>query len=178
MNSIEIVLKPIGIVRSEIKEQSHRPDGIPFKEKLKHIKNERDRARTLISEIEINPELTELLDGIEGYSHLMILYWAHKVPEGHRKLTKVHPMGLKEIPQKGVFATCSPARPNPILLTAVKLISKHGNILKVQGLDAIDGSPVIDIKPYVQSYHGAENPQRPQWIEDIHQQIDHEGDMS
>jgi len=165
----DIVLKPVGIIRSEIKEPVLRSDkdGITLKEKLKNVRAERDKIRTLISEIEIEPSLTELLDDIEGHSHLNILYWAHKVPPESRKLTKVHPMGLKEVPRKGIFATCSPARPNPVLLTAVKLIERKGNILKVQGLEAVDGSPVIDIKPYVRGYHSAENPKSPEWLEKI-----------
>jgi len=170
----EIVLKPVGIIRSEIKEPVLRADsnGITLKEKIRHVRAERDRIRTLISEIEIDPALTELLDDIEGYSHLMILYWAHKVPEESRTVRRVHPMGLKDIPKKGIFATCSPARPNPVLLTAVKLVERRGNILKVQGLEAIDGSPVIDIKPYVEGYHNAENPTRPEWMEKIHAMLE------
>ncbi len=176
MNFSEIVLKPVGIIRSEIKAPVLCSDseGITLKEKLKYVRAERDKIRTLISEIEIDPSLTELLDDIEGYSHLNILYWAHKVPAESRKLTKVHPMGLKDVPKKGIFATCSPARPNPVLLTAVKLIEQKGNILKVQGLEAVDGSPVIDIKPYVQAYHGAENPRRPEWMEKIHAMLEDE----
>ena len=57
-------------------------------------------------------------------------------------------MGGKDLPEKGIFATCSPARPNPVCLTAVPLLERRGNLLKVKGLDAVDGSPVVDIKPY------------------------------
>ncbi len=174
MNFSDIVLKPVGIIRSGIKESVLRSEseGITLKEKLKNVKAERDKIRTMISEIEIDPSLAELLEDIEGHSHLMILYWAHKVPAESRRLTKVHPMGLKEFPKRGIFATCSPARPNPVLLTAVKLLERKGNILKVQGLEAIDGSPVIDIKPYVQGYHGAENPNSPEWMEKIRKELE------
>ncbi len=167
MTFSEIIIKPIGVIRSEIKEPVLRSDskGITLKEKLKNVRVERDKIRTMTSEIIIDPSLAELLDDIDGHSHVLILFWAHEAPEESRNLTKVHPMGLKEIPKKGIFATCSPARPNPILLTAVKLLERNGNILKVQGLEAIDGSPVIDIKPYVQAYHGAENPKSPEWME-------------
>jgi tRNA-Thr(GGU) m(6)t(6)A37 methyltransferase TsaA len=169
----EIVLKPVGVVRSEIKEPVLRADsnGITLKEKLINVKAEQDKIRAMISEIVIEPSLTELLDDIEGYSHLMILYWAHKVPAESREITKVHPMGLKEIPKKGIFATCSPARPNPVLLTAVKLVEHKGNVIRVEGLEAIDGSPVIDIKPYVRGYHSAENPISPEWMEKIHKEF-------
>ncbi len=170
----EIILKPIGFIRSGIKEPTLRSDkdGITLKEKLRHVKAERDKIRNMSSEIVIDPALAELLDDIDGYSHILVLFWAHKVPPESRKLTKVHPMGLKEMPKRGIFATCSPARPNPVLVTAVKLLERNGNILKVQGLEAIDGTPVIDIKPYVQGYHSAENPTTPEWIEKIHAMLE------
>ncbi|OQX25802.1 MAG: tRNA (N6-threonylcarbamoyladenosine(37)-N6)-methyltransferase TrmO [Desulfobacteraceae bacterium IS3] len=170
----EIVLKPVGIIRSEIREPVLRSDkdGITLKEKLKHVRAERDKIRTMISEIVIDPALEEILEGIEEYSHIQVLFWAHKVPPESRKLTQVHPMGLKEMPKRGIFATCSPARPNPVLLTAVKLLERNANILKVQGLEAIDGTPVIDIKPYVKGYHCAENPKSPEWMEKIHAMLE------
>jgi tRNA-Thr(GGU) m(6)t(6)A37 methyltransferase TsaA len=173
MNISEIVLKPVGVIKSEIKEPVLRADseGITLNEKLEHVKTEQNKIRTMVSVIVVNPFLEELLDDIEGYSHLMVLYWAHKVPAESRNLTRVHPMGLKEIPQKGIFATCSPARPNPVLVTVVRLLERDENILKVQGLEAIDGSPVIDIKPFVQGYHGADNPNTPEWMEKIHKML-------
>ena len=166
----EIILKPVGVIRSDIKEPILRSDGegITLKEKLKNVVAERDKIRDMISEIVIDPASAELLDGIDGYSHVLILFWAHETPGESRNLTRVHPMGLKEIPKKGIFATCSPARPNPVLVTAVKLLERKDNVLKVQGLEAIDGSPVIDIKPYVQSYHGVQNSTTPEWMEKIH----------
>lgn len=176
MDTQEIILKPVGMVRSEIKEPTLRTDsnGIALKDKIETIRAERDRLRNLVSIIEIEPELEDLLEGIEGHSHLILLYWAHKITPESRKLTKVHPMGLKDIPKKGIFATCSPARPNPILVTTVRLLEREGNCLKVQGLEAIDGSPVIDIKPFAKGYHNAENPVSPEWMEDIHKCL--EGD--
>lgn len=174
MDFPEIVLKPVGFVRSEIKEPGLKSgkDGITLQEKISNVKIEHAKIKNLISEIVIDPSLSELLDDIDGYSHIVILFWAHKVPQESRKIRKVHPMGLKEIPQKGIFATCSPARPNPVLMTAVKLLERNGNILKVQGLEAIDNTPVIDIKPYVQGYHRVESPTRPEWMENIHKMVE------
>ena len=174
MNFSEIVLKPVGVIRSEIKEPGLRPEseGITLKEKLKHVRTQRDKIRSMTSEIVIDPSLEELLDDIDGHSHLMVLYWAHKIPSESRKLTKVHPMGLKEMPKRGIFATCSPARPNPVLVTVVRLLERDKNILKVQGLEAIDGSPVIDIKPYVRGYHDAEKPNAPEWMENIRRKLE------
>lgn len=171
----EIRLHPVGVIRNSIKEQMIKSDanGIELQERLKQVREKLKIIRNMISELIIDPSLEGILDGIEEYSHIFVLYWAHEIPHESRKLKKVHPMGRKDIPLKGIFATCSPARPNPILLTAVKLIERNGNILKVQGLEAIDGSPVIDVKPYVQSYHAAENPKVPEWIEKIHKELEY-----
>ncbi|MCA1785276.1 MAG: TrmO family methyltransferase [Desulfobacteraceae bacterium] len=67
------------------------------------------------------------------------------------------------LPRQGIFATCSSARPNPVLVSAVPLLERHGNTLKARGLEAVDGSPVIDIKPYAASYYGAGNATVPEW---------------
>ncbi|HKL01507.1 MAG TPA: TrmO family methyltransferase [Desulfotignum sp.] len=81
-------------------------------------------------------------------------------------------MGRKDLPRKGFFATCSPAQPNPVLVSAVPLIERNGNTLKVKGLEALDGSPVIDIKPYAASYYGAENATVPEWMAQLHREMD------
>lgn len=113
---------------------------------------------TLQAEIVIDPQWEELLDGIEGYSHIMILYWPHMLLPEQRQIRKVHPMGRKDIPQQGIFATRSPARPNPVLVTVARLLERKGNRLLVQGLEAVDGSPVIDIKPHTHGFHATDDP--------------------
>ena len=116
-------------------------------------------------------DLAGIIDGIEDFSHLLVLYWAHHVlPEG-RSITKAHPMGRKDLPLVGVFATCSPARPNPVCATVVRLLERKGNVLKVQGLDAVDGSPIVDIKPYNPSYYVPEDVKVADWMERIHREI-------
>jgi tRNA (Thr-GGU) A37 N-methylase len=70
----------------------------------------------------------------------------------------------------GVFATCSPARPNPILVTAVKVLGVHANVLTVQGLEAVDRSPVLDIKPYNRNYMEMEDLKVADWMERIEQE--------
>ncbi len=80
-------------------------------------------------------------------------------------------MGRKDLPRQGIFATCSPARPNPVLVSAVPLIKRSGNILLVKGLEAVDGSPIIDIKPYVHSYYGADSSTVPGWMKTIQQDL-------
>ena len=162
-----ILLRPVGVVKSEIKAPSlkSRADGISLQEGPEKLKGSSRDLR--VSRIVINEELEGILDGIEDFSHLLVLYWAHQTPEEARKIKKVHPMGRRENPLTGVFATCSPARPNPVLSTAVKLLAREGNVLKVQGLDAIDDSPVIDVKPYVRSYQVEDEVKVPWWMEKI-----------
>lgn len=168
-NNKEITIRPVGYIRNDSKTPS-------LKAKGKDIELEKGPARTvekinavkdLVSELIINPELAELLDGLEDFSHALILYWPHLLPPEGRSITKVHPMGNKEFPLVGVFSTCSPARPNPVLLTAVQLIERKGNILKVKGLDAVDGSPVIDIKPYTKNFCTVESFEVSDWMKKI-----------
>ena len=97
-----------------------------------------------ISEIEILKEYEEGLKDIESFSHLHVLYWLHE----SRGFTPsvVTPWDKKA---HGMFATRSPHRPNPIGYSVARLLERRGNILRVEGLDAIDGTKVIDIKPYL-----------------------------
>ena len=98
-----------------------------------------------ISEIEIHPNFSDGLLKIEQNKHLIVLYWAHLAK---RDILKTIPPAAKEI--HGVFASRSPGRPNPLSLCIAELIERKGNILRVKNIDALDGSSVIDIKPYTQ----------------------------
>ncbi|MEA3401869.1 MAG: tRNA (N6-threonylcarbamoyladenosine(37)-N6)-methyltransferase TrmO [Armatimonadota bacterium] len=96
--------------------------------------------------IEVRPEHEECLLRVETKQHLWVLYWMHGLKPEDREIVQVHPRGNRDIPLHGVFAAHSPMRPNPIGMTRVRLISREGLRLTVEGLDAFDGSPVIDIK--------------------------------
>ncbi len=128
-----MTVKAIGIVRNKIREAP------PL--------SRRDWGK-IVSEIVIDDSLTEALHGLEEFSHIVVLYWMHRIPQGEVPL-KVHPMSRKELPLVGLFATRTPNRPNRIGKTTVRLLERRGNILRVKGLDALDGSPIIDIKPYI-----------------------------
>lgn len=110
------------------------------------------KSNPKISKLIIFEEYEDSLDGIEEYSHIIICYWAHLISEKERKLRKVHPRGNKNRAKRGIFSTRSPVRPNPILLTTVELIQRKDNILLVKKLDALDNSPILDIKPYVNHF--------------------------
>ena len=142
-----MTLKAIGLVRN----------------KIKQAPAERDWWEKLISEIVIDPSLTEALDGLEEFSHIIVLYWMHRLTVGEMPL-KIHPMRKQELPLMGLFATRTPNRPNPMGETTVKLLHRRGNILMVRGLDAFDGSPVIDIKPYSPIADLADDARVPSWI--------------
>ncbi|MBN2061973.1 MAG: tRNA (N6-threonylcarbamoyladenosine(37)-N6)-methyltransferase TrmO [Deltaproteobacteria bacterium] len=169
----EMILRPVGFVRSEIKAPSLKAKGkdIEIAKGLKMAASRAKNIRSLVSELVISPELEGILDGLEDFSHILVIYWPHLLPASGRLLTRVHPMGQKAFPLVGIFSTCSPARPNPVLVTAVRLLEIKENILKVQGLEAIDGSPIIDIKPYTTSYYSAENIKVSDWMEQIQEAI-------
>jgi tRNA-Thr(GGU) m(6)t(6)A37 methyltransferase TsaA len=125
-------LKPIGIIHSPYKDR----DQVPY---------QRYRSKR-ISRIEVFKEFEEGLQDIEGFSHIVVIYWFHK-SRGYHLLVKTP---WDEIPH-GLFTTRSPHRPSPLGLTVAELVAREKNILKVKGLDAIDGTPVLDIKPYISS---------------------------
>lgn len=139
----KIVFNPIGFVRT---------DAVGRETK--------DKTRT--SQIIINDELTEALDGVTGFSHLFVLFWLNQVSNHQRQTLKVHPRGRRDMPLLGVFATRTMFRPNPVGLTLVELVKVEGNVLTVRGLDAFDGTPVLDIKPF-DSWDNAETAKVPDW---------------
>jgi len=119
---------------------------------------------TITSQVVIAPQLVEALDGIDGFSHILIIFYLHQVDEDRRSLLKVHPENKEELPLVGVFATRSPVRPNPIGVTVVKLLECQENVLKVLGLDAYDGTPVLDVKPYLRRGDRIEEATMPGWL--------------
>ena len=143
---MEINLTPIGFVRNSIKEP-----GI-------------EDWRTVTSEVIIEENLKEALSRIDEFSHIIVIYWMHKLPPSQRAIIKVHPKANQNLPLVGVFASRSPARPNPIGITTVKLLERRDNVLKVTGLDAIDGTPVLDIKPYIPGDDSSTEAKTPGWL--------------
>ena len=103
-----------------------------------------------ISSIRIFDEFAAGLKGLDTFSHLIILYWFHlREGEEERSVLKVVPRRHPGAPEVGVFASRSPSRPNPIGLAVSELVKIEGNILWVKGLDALEGSPILDIKQYL-----------------------------
>jgi len=139
----EIKLAPIGFVKRKVKEED--------------VKD-----KSLVCSIIIRKDYEKALDGIEDFSHVYIIFWMHKMGDAERKTLRTHPRGRIDMPLLGVFATRSPLRPNPIGLTIVELLERKGNVLTVRGLDAFDGTPVLDMKPY-NHWDIIENTRVPEW---------------
>ncbi|RLB10616.1 MAG: tRNA (N6-threonylcarbamoyladenosine(37)-N6)-methyltransferase TrmO [Deltaproteobacteria bacterium] len=117
--------------------------------------------------IEIYPEYKDALLNLEYYSHIIVLFWFDKNDtQENRKILQVHPKRHKGAPLSGVFATCSPVRPNLIGLTICKIEQIEGNIIKINEIDAFDNTPVLDIKPYIPKKHiiSKEEIKVPQWM--------------
>ncbi len=172
-NKTTVELFPVGVVSSPIKTVTLKADsaGLKQDEFNRITREQRKQIKNTISELVIEKEYEELLDGIEDFSHVLILYWPHLLDPERRTLKKVHPMGRKEFPLTGIFATRSPARPNPVLLSVVQQVERKGHILTVKGLEAVDGSPILDIKPHTASYDTYDKPQVAPWMEKIQNEI-------
>ena len=141
-------LRPIGRVISPVKDKP--ADGFNWQE--------------VVSEIEIDPVLAEGLDSLTDFSHIMVTWWMHRAIDKSKMALKVLPRGRKDLPPVGVFASRSPYRPNSLGRATVRLLDRRGNILTVKGLDAIDGTPVLDIKPFIPGYDSpAEGAFAPEW---------------
>lgn len=113
---------------------------IGFVSRLAPDENERDRS--LVARLVINQDLTPALDGIDEWSHLYVIFWLDRVAPSAEPILHHANTGT------GIFAARSPIHPNPIGLTLVELVQREANVLWVRGLDAYDGTPVLDIKPY------------------------------
>ena len=122
----------VGTVRSAILDRASAP------------RQGRDSAQEVM--VEIRPEYSDALDGIEMWDQLLVTCWLHLAP---RDILKVHPQGDMNQPLTGVFGTRSPVRPNPVAVYTVDLLKVDGNRLHVRGVDAVDGTPVLDIKPFI-----------------------------
>jgi len=118
------------------------------------------------AKVRIFPEFCAGLRGIEDFSHLIILYWIHlRDTEENRRTLLVFPRRHAVNVETGVFACRSPSRPNPIGLCVVELLHIDKCILTVRGLDAMEGSPIIDIKPYIPRADSVPNARVPEWTQ-------------
>jgi len=122
------------------------------------------RTDTAVS-IEILDDYTDALLGLDGFSHIVVLYWFNQNDTSEkRRVLQVKPRKDPRNPLTGVFATHSPQRPNLIGLTVCRIISIHDNIIEIKDIDALDGSPVIDLKCYIPGSIAEEDVRLPDWV--------------
>ena len=114
--------------------------------------------------IHILPRYAEGLEGIEDVSHIIVIYAMDTMGQVRMMVT---PQAKDSSPSVGIFATRCPWRPTPIGVTTVRLLGVEGNVLRVEGLDAIDGAEVFDIKPYWPQYDAAADCRYPRWVDDL-----------
>ncbi|MEK7071944.1 MAG: tRNA (N6-threonylcarbamoyladenosine(37)-N6)-methyltransferase TrmO [Patescibacteria group bacterium] len=114
-----------------------------------------------VTEIVLEKRYAKGLDGIEEYSHVIIVYWLGQEKNCH---IKHHPQGRKDVPYGGIYACRCPQRPNRIAISTVKLLSRKVRSIKVKGLDILDGTPILDIKPYTPQYDLVGKAKVPKWV--------------
>jgi tRNA-Thr(GGU) m(6)t(6)A37 methyltransferase TsaA len=146
-----IKLEPIGVIKNEFLERV--PKG----------------WETVPAQVVINEKWGSALDGVEQFSHLIILFWLDRIPR-QEVVTHIHPQRREDLPLIGLFATRSPGRPNPIAVQVVELLSRQGDTLTVRHLDALDNSPVLDIKPYLPRGDSVPDASTPAWVERLTKQ--------
>ncbi len=140
---MEITLKTIGVAKN------HEQD---------HFGGWNKVATDLV----MNEEYKEALEGLEDYSHLIVIYWMHEITTCD--IRKVPQGKIGDVPEVGIFACRCPQRPNPIGITTVQIISIKDNIITVKGLDVIENTPILDIKPYTPQYDEVQKAKVPDWV--------------
>lgn len=140
-----LALDAIGIIHTPI----DSPKNAPIQPK---------GAADICGEVEIFPQVAGGLRDLEGFSHIYLLYYCHKA-----KRTELLVTPFMDTVQRGVFATRSPLRPNHIGLSIVELTAVHDNILQIKGVDVVDQTPLLDIKPYIHNFDSV-NQSRSGWM--------------
>ena len=142
----DIALRPIGVVRNRVTSTDSRD------------------WRQVGSTIILEPELAPALLGLDSYSHIVVLSWLHGIPPDVRgSKLQLHPRDDPKNPLQGILATRSQIRPNPIAIACVRLLGIRDNEIRVRGLDVIDGTPVLDIKPYLPPFDSIPVATMPAW---------------
>jgi tRNA-Thr(GGU) m(6)t(6)A37 methyltransferase TsaA len=120
------------------------------------------------SRIELNADLVPGLQGLADFSHVVVVFHLDRIPpfDKDEQLLR-QPRGMEHLPPVGVFAQRTKFRPNPIGVTPVELVAIKGNVLTVRGLDAMDGTPVLDVKPYIPQFDGVENSKGAAWVPEM-----------
>jgi tRNA-Thr(GGU) m(6)t(6)A37 methyltransferase TsaA len=143
---MEFTLRPIGLIHSPFSEKDKTP-----------IQPSRSQA---IGAVEVFPEFAAGMDGLDGFSHIILLYIFDR-SDGY----SLHVQPFLDDRFHGIFATRYPYRPNPLGLSIVRLLKRDGNRLEIEGVDVLDGTPLLDIKPYVPNFDLCQGEIRAGWYE-------------
>jgi tRNA-Thr(GGU) m(6)t(6)A37 methyltransferase TsaA len=135
-----------GLMRIEVQYHSIGIIHTPFKD-VKGVPIQPTGASGALGHIEILPEYAEGLRDLDGFSHIILIYHFHRVRESKLVVTP-----FLDSQPRGVFSTRAPKRPNPIGFSVVKLLNIDKNILQIENVDILDGTPLLDIKPYVPEF--------------------------
>lgn len=146
MSANQVLLRPIGRVRSSIVEPRDEGWG------------------EIEAEIVVDPELRAGLRGLEEFSHVVVVTFLHGASFDPARHLVRRPRGLAEMPELGIFAQRAKDRPNPLGVTCVPLVAVRDDGVLVRGLDAIDGTPVLDLKPYFQEFDAPADTRTPAWV--------------
>jgi tRNA-Thr(GGU) m(6)t(6)A37 methyltransferase TsaA len=141
-----LAMEPVGVVRSPVAEGVDEDWG------------------SVVAEIHLRVEYAPGLRGLEEFSHAIVVFLMHQATFNPDTDLVRRPRGQADMPELGIFAQRAKHHPNPIGLTAVRLLSVRGNVVTVRGLDAIDGSPVLDIKPYFPAFDNVDDATTPEWV--------------
>ena len=142
----DVEARPIGVVKCSVTEPRD------------------DDWGEVVSEVHLDQDLAPGLVGIEQFSHALVVFWMHKSSfDGDKDLVR-RPRGREDMLELGIFAQRAKHRPNPIGVTAVQVVGRRGAVLTVKGLDAIDGTPVLDVKPYVPPFDTRADATVPEWM--------------
>jgi tRNA-Thr(GGU) m(6)t(6)A37 methyltransferase TsaA len=126
-----------------------------------HVKKSEDRILIVLDK-KYQPGLL----GVDGYSHIYTIWWFDRNDTPEKRATlQVHPMGNRENPLTGVFGTRSPRRPNLVALTLCKIVAVKENMIEIEKTDAFDGTPILDIKPFIPGYDSTADAKIPDWLE-------------
>lgn len=143
---MRLVFEPVGEVRSSVSPRRAAQWG------------------EVVSELHFRDAVAEGLQGIEQFSHLLVLFFMHEAGYLPGRDLLRRPGERQDMPCVGIFAQRASTRPNCLGVSVVRLLWRRGTVLSVQGLDAIDGSPVLDVKPYFTAFDRASQPTEPDWV--------------
>ena len=144
-----IKLNPVGTVVSDAKNRSDENWGV------------------VVSKIHLHPQYSGALEGLESFSHALVITYMHEARYDKEKHLQRRPRNMETMPLLGIFSQRGKNRPNPIGVTAVEIVSVEKDAITVRGLDMIDGTPVLDIKPYFPQFDRIDAPKIPDWVNSL-----------